>query len=218
LNEEQKIPKDEEPQEAKGSELPLELPKGEPSSEPEDLKAKVTELEKSVAFYKDQLLRKAAEFENFKKRAGNEYLAITRLANETLISLLLPVLDDLARSLKVGKTRREFGSFYKGVELIHAKLIKALESQGLKPIDALGKEFNVDYHEALMQIPKEDVPPHMVIEEVEKGYMLNDKVIRHAKVIVSGNSEDKTREAAEETPGKRDETKTPDEKTGNETQ
>jgi molecular chaperone GrpE len=74
---------------------------------------------------------------------------------------------------------------YKGIELIYAKFLKVLEAQGLKTMDVVGKEFNVDVHDALMQMPRADVPPHTVLEEVEKGYLLFDKVIRHAKVVVS---------------------------------
>jgi len=190
----------------------------EPPSEIESFRARIAELEKFVELYKDQFLRKAADFENFKKRTENDYLNITSFANEALIAEILPVIDDLTRSLAAGKARREFGAFYKGVELIHAKLMKILEARGLKPIEALGKEFNVDYHEALMQMPKENVAPHTVIEEIEKGYILHDKVIRHAKVIVAGNSERTDRETSPGTTEKKDETKGNDEKSEKENQ
>ena len=186
----------------------------EPHSELEALKAKVTELEESVEFFKDQLLRKAADFENFKKRTENDYVNFTRFANEDVITELLPILDDLTRSLKAGRERREFGPFYKGIELIHSKLMKTLEALGLKPIEAVGQQFNVDYHEALMQMLKENVPPHTIIEEVQKGYLLHDKVIRHSKVIVAGNSEEPRREISEP----KDETNKGDESSEKETQ
>jgi molecular chaperone GrpE len=217
---ENNIPKDEElKKNEEGEALPSKEPLEEallpaptqPPSEIEELKAKNAELEKSVELYKDQFLRKAAEFENFKRRMENEYLNITRFANETLITEILPVIDDLTRSLKAGKARREFGAFYKGVELIHSKLMKILEARGLKAIEALGEQFNVDYHEAMMQVQKENVPPHTVVEEVEKGYMLHDKVIRHSKVIVAGNSKDTTRETPSEPIEKKHETKGSDE-------
>jgi molecular chaperone GrpE len=214
-------PRNKEIEEPHAAEVPEEAPlaaPAEPPSEIDTLKAKIAELEKSVELYKDQFLRKAAEFENFKKRMENDYLNITRFANETLITEILPVIDDLKRSLAAGKARREFGAFYKGVELIHSKLMKILEARGLKPIEALGKEFNVDYHEALMQTPKENVPVHTVIEEVEKGYLLHDKVIRHAKVIVAGNSEDAAHQKSSEAVGKKDEVKGNDEKSGKENQ
>jgi molecular chaperone GrpE len=219
------IPKEEREKKESGESPLAEVPEKaplpaptEPLSEIESLKARIADLEKSVELYKDQFLRKAADFENFKKRTENDYLNMMSYANEALIADILPVVDDLARSLAAGKARREFGAFYKGVELIQAKLMKILEARGLKPIEALGQQFNVDYHEALMQMPKENVAPHTVIEEVEKGYMLHDKVIRHAKVIVAGNSEDTSREKSGETTEQKDEMKGSDEKPEKENQ
>jgi len=149
------------------------------------LNEKVTELEKQSAQLKDQLLRKAAEFDNYKRRTENDFASLTKFAAENIITQLVPVLDDFNRSLKSIKEKAENDSFYKGIELIYAKLLKVLEAQGLKTMDVVGKEFNVDVHDALMQMPRADVPPHTVLEEVEKGYLLFDKVIRHAKVVVS---------------------------------
>lgn len=143
------------------------------------------ELQKQVNQYKDMLLRKAAEFDNFKRRIENETTSIVRFATESLIDDLLPVLDDFERSLKHSKESKESDALAKGVELIYLKLVKVLEGRGVKTFETVGKEFSVDYHDALMQVPRKDLPPHTVIEEVEKGYMLNDKVIRHAKVVVS---------------------------------
>jgi len=154
-------------------------------SETAILTEKIVELEKQVAQLKDQLLRKAAEFDNYKRRTENDFASLTKFAGENIIVQLLPVLDDLNRSLKSVKNKAENDPFTKGVELIFAKLSKALEAQGLKTMDVIGKEFNVDFHDALMQMPRADVPSHTVIEEVEKGYLLFDKVIRHAKVVVS---------------------------------
>jgi len=95
------------------------------------------------------------------------------------------VLDDFERSLKHSKEIKDNDAHIRGVELIYQKLVKVLEGRGVKSFETVGKEFNVDYHDALLQVVREDVPPHTVVEEVEKGYMLNDRVIRHAKVIVS---------------------------------
>ncbi len=154
-----------------------------PSAERAD--AKLAEALRQAETYKDLLYRKAAEFENFKKRSENEVASVIKFANESLISDLLPVLDDFERSLKAAKTSKEFESLYKGIELIQQKLLKNLEKRGVKSFETVGKEFNVEYHDALLQLPREDVAPHTVLEEVEKGYTLHDKVIRHAKVIVS---------------------------------
>jgi molecular chaperone GrpE len=149
------------------------------------LNEKVAELEKLSAQLKDQLLRKAAEFDNYKRRTENDFASLTKFAAENIITQLVPVLDDFNRSLKSIKEKAENDSLYKGIELIYAKFLKVLEAQGLKTMDVVGKEFNVDVHDALMQMPRADVPPHTVLEEVEKGYLLFDKVIRHAKVVVS---------------------------------
>ncbi|PLX23569.1 MAG: nucleotide exchange factor GrpE [Ignavibacteria bacterium] len=134
---------------------------------------------------KDQLLRKIAEFENFKRRTRDEKDALMKYGAEPVLRDLLPVLDDFERSLASGKEHPDFDSFYKGVEIIYAKLLKTLEQRGLRPMDAVGKPFDVDYHDALLQIPNADVEPGTVLDQAEKGYLLHDKVIRHAKVTVS---------------------------------
>lgn len=155
----------------------------------EELKAKIEELERERDELKDKYLRKAAEFENYKRRTEQEFATFGKYANEQLIRDLLPVIDDFERSLHVSKDRREFGPFYKGVDLIYKKFTKLLESRGVKPIESEGKPFDVDLHDALMQTPKDNIEPNTVIEEVEKGYIYNDKVIRHAKVVVAKEPE-----------------------------
>ncbi|HLX11807.1 MAG TPA: nucleotide exchange factor GrpE [Bacteroidota bacterium] len=155
------------------------------SSSPDSLQAHLDELKKSLDQTKDQLLRRAAEFENYKKRIENDTADRIRYANENLLEDLLPVLDDFERSMKMSKDRKDFAALYSGVELIYQKLLKVLELQGLKSYESLGKPFDTAHHDALMQMPKQGVPPHTVIEEVEKGYALNDRVLRHAKVVVA---------------------------------
>jgi len=161
------------------------LPK---SSEVEELNAKIVELEKNLALYKDQLLRKAADFENFKKRVEHESINLVRFANEDLLEKLLPVLDDFERSLKAMQSNNKAidnGSIVKGIELIYNKLQKILEQYGVKPMDVVGQPFDPHLHDALQQITTNEYPPHTVVQEIEKGYLLHDKVLRHAKVIVS---------------------------------
>ena len=152
--------------------------------ESKKLADKVAELESQVNSYKDLYLRKAAEFDNFKKRTEQELGSIVRFANEDLVRSILPVVDDLERSLKNARDSSET-PFYKGIELILQKMLKILDSLGVKPFETVGKEFDVHYHDAMMQMPKEGVPPHTVLEEVEKGYLYHEKVLRHAKVVVS---------------------------------
>ena len=147
---------------------------------------RIAELEKTIQQLKDQLLRKAAEFENYKRRTENDYLERVRYSNEDLIFDLLPVLDDFERSLKISREKKDFDSFFRGVELIYQKLSKLFVKQGVEAYEVVGKEFDPHLHDALMQLPKSDVPPHTILEEVEKGYMMHGKVLRHAKVVVSG--------------------------------
>ncbi len=156
-----------------------------PASEIEQLRTQLAEVRKNADTLKDQLLRKAAEFDNYRKRAEAEYGAVIKNANEGLLLSLLPTLDDLLRSLKSGKDQKDYDAFYRGVELIYNKFSRTLENEGLVPFESVGKPFDVHFHDALLQIPREDVPPHTVVEEVERGFMLNDRVLRHAKVVVS---------------------------------
>lgn len=162
------------------------VPQAEAAGDVDTLRGKLEEAQKAAEAYKDQLLRKAADFENYKRRVEADFANLIRSANEGLIASLLPILDDLIRSLRLGKEQKDYEAFYKGVELIHAKLARILEGHGLAPFESAGKPFDVDYHDALLQVPRNDVAPHTVIEEVERGYKLHDKVLRHAKVIVSG--------------------------------
>lgn len=161
-------------------------------SEVGSLNAKLADFEKNLNQYKDQLLRKAADFENYKKRIENDYANLVKFANEELLEKLLPVLDDFERSLKVKKSEDstvDNESIIKGVELIFSKFKRILELQGVKSMEVIGQPFDPHLHDALLQIQTDEYPPHTVVQEVEKGYMLHDKVLRHAKVIVSADSQ-----------------------------
>ena len=155
----------------------------------EELARELEEARKLAESYKDQLLRKAAEFENYKRRTDVESLNMIRYANEGLLNALLPIIEDFSRSFRTGGEAASANGFAKGIELIYQKLTKVLEQQGLVAFESLGKPFNVEFHDALLQIPRSDVPPGTVVEEVARGYMLHDKVLRHAKVIVSAAPE-----------------------------
>jgi len=149
---------------------------------------KVAELEKLNNELKDTLLRKVAEFENYKRRNENDKLNILKYAAESFIKNILPIYDDLERSLSHIDEATSFDSTKKGLLLVFEKFGKILENQGVKRIDAIGKQFDVHLHEALMQQPAENVPAHTVLDVLENGYMYKDRVIRHAKVIVSAES------------------------------
>lgn len=166
-----------------------ETPEQEPELEESNSdNQKIEELEKERDAWKDKFLRKAAEFENYKKRVENDQLALVTYAAESFIKKILPVVDDFERSLQHIDDAQDIDNIKKGIQLIYNKLIKFLEEQGVTKIDSVGKPFDVHFHEAVMQREDESVPPHTVIEELEKGYMLKDKVIRFAKVIVSSDN------------------------------
>ena len=151
-----------------------------------ELNQKISELESLVKEWQDKFLRKAAEFENYKRRADNDQINLINYAAESMIVKLLPVVDDFERSLAhIGETNNNNKAIVEGIKLVYEKLMKVLSDQGVKKMEVKGEPFNVDFHDALLQRKDDSVPPHTVLEEIETGYLYRDKVIRHAKVIVS---------------------------------
>lgn len=157
-------------------------------SEMEKLQNEINQLKEEINQWKDKFLRKMAEFDNYKKRVEQDQIQLIKYSNEKLIKDLLPIIDDFERTLTFSKDELKNNSILQGVEMVYNKLMKILSNYGLKKIDALNQPFDFNYHEALLQVPKDGVEPLTVIEEVEKGYLLNDKVIRHSKVIVSSET------------------------------
>lgn len=149
--------------------------------------ASVTErdLEAELKQAEDKYLRLYAEFDNYRKRTINERVELFRTANQDVLVALLPVLDDFERSLKAIKNASNLDSVKEGVNLVSQKLKSILISKGLKPMEAKGEVFNADLHEAITNIPApSDDLKGKVVDEVERGYYLGDKVIRYAKVVV----------------------------------
>jgi len=136
--------------------------------------------------YWEKMLRLQADFDNTRKRLEREKQDFIKFANEGIISELLNILDDLERTAELAQSKhQDLAAFLKGVEMILAHLYEMLKEYGVKPIEAEGKIFDPNLHEALMQAEHKDIPEHTVVEELQKGYMLNDKVIRTTKVKVS---------------------------------
>ena len=134
---------------------------------------------------KTQALYKQAEFENYRKRTIKEKAELVLNGSKSAVKALLPVVDDLERALPQMKKAEDVAAVAEGVELIYQKFLKALEGLGVKQIETEGKDFDVDLHEAIAQVPGvPDEQKGRVIDCVEKGYTLNDHVIRHAKVAV----------------------------------
>jgi len=147
----------------------------------------------------DTLQHLQAEFENYKRRVENDQFNLLRYAAESLIIKLLPVIDDFERSLIHIKDAKDVDSIKDGIKLVYDKLMKMLEDQGVKSIDAVGKPFDVHYHEAIMQRKADNVEPHTVIEEFERGYLYKDRVIRHSKVAVSEDNHEEISDSSEQT-------------------
>ncbi len=135
----------------------------------------------------ERYLRLSADFENFRKRTARERIELITLAEKDTILSMLPVLDDFERAAKALENaseaaQKELGGF----QLIYTKMLQSLESRGLKAMDAKGKTFDVEYHEAITKVPAPDAKQkNTVLEEVEKGYLLNGTVIRFAKVVIA---------------------------------
>jgi molecular chaperone GrpE len=134
---------------------------------------------------KDKYIRLYADFENFRRRTAKEKLEMISGASADMLKAILPIVDDFERAKVSFDSSTEIDALKEGVDLIYTKLFKTLEAKGLKPMESKGATFDAELHESIAQFPapSEDLKGK-VIDEIEKGYYLNDKVIRYAKVIV----------------------------------
>ncbi len=166
----------------------------EANKEQEELIAKMEALQQEIDSLseekqelKDQLLRKSAEFENFRKRLIKDKTDSIRFANTQILNDLIDVIDNFERALISGKENNDFKAFFDGVEMIENQLVSMLDSKyGLKRFSAKGEAFDPQKHEAIAVLPTEEKhETQIVIEEMQKGYMLGERVLRHSKVAVS---------------------------------
>jgi molecular chaperone GrpE len=147
----------------------------------------------------DKLVRLQADFQNARKRLDRDREEFIRFANEDLICDILTIIDELERSVELSQQKHEdHVAFLKGVEMILAHMHDLLKKNNVRYIDAKGKCFDPKYHEALMQVENDEFPEHTVVEEMQKGYILNDRVIRAAKVQVSKKKKQETKEGTQE--------------------
>jgi molecular chaperone GrpE len=159
------------------------LQEKEVSSNSTNDESEVEKWKREFAEMKEKYVRLYADFENFRKRTAKEKLEFMTTANEGLMVSLLPVLDDFERAQK-NFDNQDIETMKQGFILIHDKLFKILEQKGLKQmVDVKGSEFNADFHEAITQIPMPEMQGK-VVDELEKGYFLGEKVVRYAKVVV----------------------------------
>jgi molecular chaperone GrpE len=149
---------------------------------------KIAELEQSLQEAKEQTLRRTAEMENMRRRFQQEREVLIFEGNKRLLTDLLSTLDDLERTLEHAR-KSDAPSLVEGLDLVHKNFLKLLERYGVKPMETVGKEFDVHLHDALMEEVRDDVEPGTITNEVQRGYMLNENVLRHAKVIVAKKQE-----------------------------
>jgi len=148
-----------------------------------ELEEKLTEVERERDEYLNDLKRVAADFENYRKRVARDQEGLAARAHERLVKELLPVLDDLERALEAAAEHEE-AKLEEGVRLVHRELVEALAREGLVEVETDGK-FDPHVHEALLTQPSGDVEPGSVLEVVQRGYRVGDKVVRPARVIVA---------------------------------
>ena len=151
----------------------------------EQLQKELDEANEKIAELNDKFLRQVAEFDNYRKRTMKEKAELIKNGGERVMESILPVLDDFERALANMSKDENAKEILTGIELIHSKLTGILKSNGLQKIETEGKDFDTDYHEAIAMVPAPT--PELrgkVLDCIQTGYMLNDKVIRHAKVAV----------------------------------
>jgi molecular chaperone GrpE len=157
----------------------------EKSGKKPDDSAKLKQLRKELQEQKDKYLRLSADFDNFRKRTLKEKIEMSKQAGEEIYMKILPVIDDLERAMKSIDEAKEMDAVKEGMLLIYNKFKDYLNQQGVREIEAMHQEFDTDVHEAVTQIPSEDKKlKGKVVDIIEKGYYLNDKVIRYSKVVI----------------------------------
>jgi molecular chaperone GrpE len=163
-----------------------------------ELEARCEALEKEARENYERYVRVSAEFDNYKKRAARETADFKKYANESLVKELLPVVDNLERALQACTTDDEANrQVIEGVEMTLREILKVLEKFVVKPIDSLGKPFDPSYHQAVMQREHSDKPENTVVEELQRGYTMHDRLLRPAMVVVSKPGADQGNPAGE---------------------
>ncbi len=151
---------------------------GKEVSAEEKMKTEVKELN-------DKYLRLYSEFDNFRRRTAKERLELFKTAGQEVLSAMLPILDDFERAIRSMEDTNDIKALKDGINLVYMKMVNVLDQQGLKAFEAKGEPFDADLHEAVTKIPApSDDLKGKIVDELEKGYKLNDKILRYAKVVV----------------------------------
>ena len=181
-----KAPETEKPEIAEGETQPESWDEKKINPVEKSPAEKLSEKDAEIAALNDKYLRLYSEFDNYRKRTLRERIELSKTATADIISLLLPVIDDMERAIKAhNESEVPITALQDGEKLIYNKLISLLKQNGLEPINAIGEEFNTDFHEAVTNIPApEPGLKGKIVDEIQKGYFLNGKVIRFSKVVV----------------------------------
>ena len=158
----------------------------EPTKEkPKKSKKKKDERDEKIEELSDKLLRQMAEFDNFRKRTEKEKSAMYEIGAKDIIEKLLPVVDNFERGFSTVAEEDKEDAFVTGMEMVYKQLMTMLETVGVKPIEAVGQEFNPDLHNAVMHVEDETVGDNIIVEEFQKGYTYRDSVVRYSMVKVA---------------------------------
>lgn len=151
----------------------------------DDKEDQIKVLQDEVNKWKNEYYKVFADMENVKRRMQNEHANSLKFMTQSIVEQMLPIVDNFERSLAVENPSEELKGFLKGYEMIYKQIVTLLENQGVKVIETKGKEFDPNFHQAVMTVSDENYKPGMIVEELQKGYMLKDRVIRASLVKVS---------------------------------
>ena len=159
--------------------------KNKPEDKEVEKNSSENEIQKEDQDFKEKYIRLYSEYENYRKRTAKEKIDLITNASENVIKELLPILDDFERAIDNNKNVEDASVLKEGFDLIYSKMHKGLINQGLKPMEANGKDFDSEIHEAITKIPAPNEKlKGKIVDVIEKGYQINEKVIRYAKVVV----------------------------------
>jgi molecular chaperone GrpE len=179
---------DEQDPSAEPAAIENQTPQTPPEAEPvaDDLTVKLQAAERQAEESYDRLLRVSAEFDNYKKRTAREMQDVVKYATEKMAKELLVVVDNLERAIEAaGAGRTEDDPLVKGIHLTLSEVLRILERHKIQPVKALGEPFDPTFHQAMMQEEVEDQPPNTVVREMQKGYVMHDRLLRPSMVVVS---------------------------------
>lgn len=151
----------------------------------EDVTGEIEKLRTEAEEHQQRLLRVQADYDNFRRRTLKEKEELAKYASSVLITQLIPVIDNFERALSTGDESTNSSAYAKGVEMIFRQFMDVMGAEGLSPMNSVGEVFNPEYHQAIMQVESDEYEEGIVVEEIQKGYLLKDKVLRPAMVKVS---------------------------------